>query len=190
MLYAQGLVTRGRFSEAIAHVNQARVLDPLSFVSTSYLAIALYCAGRYDESIAAARQALAADAGYSVAHVAIGRGLALKGDFSKSIAESELAIPQYGREPWILGRLGYALGRAGRTAQALADVKEIEGRPDTAVQIALVYAGLRDNQRALDALERAFHEGDVDLNFLAVDPMLAGLRSEPRFAALKSRMGL
>jgi hypothetical protein len=42
----------------------------------------------------------------------------------------------------------------------------------------------------LDALEHAWSQRTVDLNFMAVDPTLAGLRAEPRFLALKGRMGL
>ena len=188
--YAMGLVTRGRFSQAVAHVNQARVLDPLSFAATNYLAIALYCAGHYDESIAAARQTLTADPGFASAHVAIGRGMAVKGDFPRAAAEFAMAMQKYGREPWILGRMGYALARAGHTAQALGIVKEIDRLEGPAVQIAFVYAGLGDHQRSLDALDRAFQQGNVDLDFMAVEPMLAGLRAEPRFLTLKSRMGL
>jgi serine/threonine-protein kinase len=188
--YAMGLVTRGRFSKAIAHADRARTLDPLSFAASNYVAIALYCAGRYDESIAAARHTLAADPGYASAHVAIGRGLAAKGDSAQAVAEFDLALRKYGREPWILGRLGYALARGGQRAQALDVASEIDRQHGPAVQTAFVYAGLGDRQRALDALDRAFAEANIDLNFMAVDPMLASLRAEPRFLALKRRMGL
>ena len=188
--YAMGLVTRGRFSKAIAHADRARALDPLSFAASNYVAIALYCAGRYDESIAAARHTLAADPGYASAHVAIGRGLAVKGDFAHAAAEFDLALRKYGREPWILGRLGYTLARGGQRAQALDIVDEIDRLQGPAVQTAFIYAGLGDRQRALDALDRAFAQANIDLNFMGVDPMLASLRAEPRFLALKRRMGL
>jgi serine/threonine-protein kinase len=188
--YSMGLVTRGRFHEAIAHADRARVLDPLSFAATNYLAIALYCGGRYGESVAAARQTLAADPNYASAHVAIGRGLALEGQFPQTLAEFDLAIRTYGRQPWILGRMGYALARAGRTAQALDIVREIGGMEGPAVQSAFVYAGLGDKPRSLDALDLAFQQENIDLNFMAVEPMLASLRAEPRFLALKRRLGL
>lgn len=51
-------------------------------------------------------------------------------------------------------------------------------------------AALGDKLRALDALDRAYAKRIVDLNFMAVDPMLASLRPEPRFVSLKRRMGL
>jgi hypothetical protein len=86
--------------------------------------------------------------------------------------------------------MGYALARAGRKEDAANIVREIQSADDPGVQLAHVYAALGDKPRALDALERAWAQRTVDLNFMAVDPMLASLRAEPRFLALKGRMGL
>lgn len=190
MQYSMGLTTRGRFREAIVHIDRARALDPLSFVATNYLAIALYCAGRYGESVAAARHALAADPTYSAALVAMGRGLAMQGDYPQALAEFDRAIAKYGRRPWILGRMGYTLARVGRTAEARGIVEELDAMKYDGIHAAFLYAGLGDRRRALDELEIAFRQGNVDLDFMAVEPMLASLRAEPRFLALKRRMGL
>jgi Flp pilus assembly protein TadD len=114
----------------------------------------------------------------------------MKGDFAQAIAEFEAAIRSLDRGAWILGPMGYALARAGRTVEARNIVKEIEAADGVAVQLAHVYAALGDKPRALDELERAYARRIVDLNFMAVDPLLASLRAEPRFVALKGRMGL
>jgi serine/threonine-protein kinase len=173
--YATGLVTRARFDAAIVHIRAARALE---------------CAGRYEESIASARQTLRNDPKFVYARVPLGIGLAMKGDFAQAIAEFEAAIRSLDRGAWILGPMGYALARAGRTVEARNIVKEIEAADGVAVQLAHVYAALGDKPRALDELERAYARRIVDLNFMAVDPLLASLRAEPRFVALKGRMGL
>ena len=188
--YALGLVTRARFDAAIAHIRAARALDPLSFGIGNDLAVALECAGRYDEAIASARQTLRNDPKFVYAHVPLGEALVLKGNPTAAIAEFEQAIQSLGRGPWILGPMGLALARGGRKVEAESIVKEIEASGDADVQLAHVYAALGDKPRALDALERAYAERIVDLNFMAVDPLLASLRAEPRFLALKARMGL
>jgi serine/threonine-protein kinase len=188
--YAMGLVSRTRFDAAIAHIRAARVLDPLSYAIGNDLAVALACAGRYDESIASARQTLRNDPAFVYARVPLGMGLAMKGDSSAAIAELEQASRTLGRDEWILGTMGYALARAGRKAEAASIAREMEPADRAAVQLAHVYAALGDKPRALDALDRAYAQRIVDLNFMAVDPMLAGLRAEPRFLALKRRMGL
>jgi TolB-like protein/tetratricopeptide (TPR) repeat protein len=188
--YALGLVTRARFDAAIAHIRAARGLDPLSYSIGNDLALALECAGRYDESIASARQTLRNDPQFAYAHVPLGAALSMKGDNPAAIAELEQAIQSLGRGPWILGSMGFALARAGRRVEAASIAKEIESVDGPGVQLAYVYAALGDKARALDALERAYGQRLVDLNFMAVDPMLASLRGEPRFLALKSRMGL
>jgi tetratricopeptide (TPR) repeat protein len=188
--YAMGLVSRARFDAAIAHFRAARVLDPLSYAIGNDLAVALECAGRYDGSIASARQTLRSDPKYVYAHVPLGIDLAMQGHSTAAIAEFELAIQTLGRGAWILGPLGYTLARAGRKVEAAKIAGEIESADGPGVQLAHVYAGLGDKPRALDALERAYAQRIVDLNFMAVDPLLASLRSEPRFLALKRRMGL
>jgi TolB-like protein/tetratricopeptide (TPR) repeat protein len=188
--YAMGLISRARFDAAIAHIRAARDLDPLSFAIGNDLAVALVCAGRYDASIASARQTLRNDPTFVFAHVALGDALAMKGDSTAAIAEFQQAIQKLGRGPWILGPMGYALARAGRKAEAENAAREIESDDGPGVQIAHVYAALDDKPRALDALEHAYAQRIVDLNFMAVDPMLATLRAEPRFLALKARLGL
>ena len=187
--YAMGLVTRARFDAAIAHIHEARILDPLSYAIGNDLAVALECAGRYDESIASARQTLRDDPQFAYAHVVLGGTLAAKGD-PTAIAEFEQAIRTLGRGPWILGPMGYALARAGRKVEAENVAREIEADGGAAVELAHVYAALGDKPRALDALERAYAQRVVNLDFMAVDPLLASLRAEPRFSTLKSRLGL
>ena len=188
--YAMGLLTRARFDAAIAHIRAARALDPLAYAIGNDLATALACAGRYDEAIASARQTLRNDPSFAFAHVPLGDALAMKGNSTAAIAEFQQAIQTLGRGPWILGPMGYALARAGRKAEAANLAREIESQDGSGVHLAHIYAALGDKPRALDALERADAQRIVDLNFMAVDPMLASLRTEPRFLTLKGRLGL
>ena len=106
------------------------------------------------------------------------------------LTSGEQATQALGRDGWILGPMGYALARAGRKVEAANIAREIESADGSPVSFAYVYAALGDKPRALDALERAYAQRIVDLNFMAVDPMLASLRGEPRFLTLKRRMGL
>jgi hypothetical protein len=57
-------------------------------------------------------------------------------------------------------------------------------------EIALVYAGLRENDAALSWLEKALHARDKGLTYLLIDPCVEPLRTDPRFASLVKRVGL
>ena len=58
------------------------------------------------------------------------------------------------------------------------------------VQIAWVYAGLGDEDKALAWIERGINERNPQIEFLKVMPMWDNLRSDPRFAAMLKRIGL
>jgi hypothetical protein len=55
------------------------------------------------------------------------------------------------------------------------------------VVLAGVHASLGDHDRAFEALERAIAARDYWLLLVAVDPLLAPLRADPRFATIVAR---
>lgn len=61
---------------------------------------------------------------------------------------------------------------------------------DAAFFLALIYAGLKDNDAALTWLGRAVDERSGSVRYLKVDPRLAGLRQDPRYRRLMERVGL
>ena len=55
-------------------------------------------------------------------------------------------------------------------------------------QIATIYAGLGDSDRAFEWLEKAFQERSPGLKFLKTEPMLDNLRADKRFDDLVHRV--
>ena len=93
----------------------------------------------------------------------------------------------------------YHLGRSGSRVEAdklfdemlAANAKSIKGGADwpmVFMQNAAIHALRGDSKTALDELERAYTAGWRDGRMTAIDPMLASLRSEPRFTQLLSRI--
>jgi len=54
--------------------------------------------------------------------------------------------------------------------------------------LALVYTGLAETDRALEALEKAYQHRSGSARYLKIEPRLDPLRSHPRFQALLRRM--
>jgi hypothetical protein len=79
------------------------------------------------------------------------------------------------------GQLGRAYALSGKREFARLLLDDLSARPGFAASaIAEVYIGLRDNEAALEWLERAFDGKDVWLRS-PQDPIYDSLRSEPRF---------
>jgi hypothetical protein len=55
---------------------------------------------------------------------------------------------------------------------------------------ALVYIGIGDRGRAVEALERAYAERDKFLPLVKIDPRFQDVQSDHRFRALMRRLGL
>src|SRR4029453_15824956 len=119
--------------------------------------------------------------------------LALRGDCSG--ARDQLA----GRAPLRVGSgvtdedyvVAYILGRCGTPREVAREVTSLEMRPQNYAQtIAVLYAGAGDRANALRWLEESFRRREPLLFFVAVDPSLEFLRSEPRLQALLQKMGL
>ena len=92
----------------------------------------------------------------------------------------------------MLAGLGHAFAVAKRTPEARAILNQLleESKKQYVAPfyIAQVYAGLGENEKAMDWLEKAYDDRSNGLVFLKVDPELDPLRSSPRFKDLQRKM--
>jgi hypothetical protein len=89
--------------------------------------------------------------------------------------------------------LAYAEAVSGHRGEALEILNRRRIEADLRAQcysIARIYAGLRDKESVFIWLEKSLKYHDGELALVKVDPMMADLRSDPRFADLLRRMGL
>jgi tetratricopeptide (TPR) repeat protein len=90
--------------------------------------------------------------------------------------------------------LGHAYAAAGRSEEARTILDQLQNESKTryvpSYPIAAIYAALGEKQEALKYLDRAREERDSWMPYIALDPRLDNLRSEPRFRELLGRMRL
>jgi hypothetical protein len=84
---------------------------------------------------------------------------------------------------------------SGKTAEAqkvLDHLKELSAHGWVApYNVAVIYAGLGDKNQAFAVLEQAYKDRSYYMaTYLATDERLDNLRSDPRFADLRKRVGL
>jgi TolB-like protein len=184
--YGTLLTALGRNDEAIAQINQAIELDPLSDLKRGWLAAIAFFSRQYDLCIKLSEN-LSDDWA-----VQSGRCYAMKKMYPEAIAKSEKGIARIGRQTIHLGYVAQVYGLAGRkgeTQKILSELKERSRHHYVFPTIfAYAYLGLGDKDQALTFLERAYEEDDQGLFTVKVSPLLDPLRSKPRFQALLRRM--
>jgi TolB-like protein/Flp pilus assembly protein TadD len=190
--YSWHLIMMGRNSEAISELRKAESLDPLSLIISADIADALCVARRYDEAVQQSKETLEMDANFAVGHFELGQAFVQKQLYDGAIAELQRAIQLSGHSGAFESNLAHVYGVLGRNKEAVKILKELEARhnknPSVAADIALVYVGLGDRDRAMMWLNRAY-----EVRFKAsilLHPVFDPLRSDARFKDLLGRIGL
>jgi serine/threonine-protein kinase len=192
-LYARYLTIRGRFPESVQEMSKAQGLDPLAQGIATGIGLCYYYARRYDDAIAAFNKALEMNSPFALALFDRGDAQIQKGEFAAAFASFDQALAMTPNDAVGIGQRGRGYAIAGRRQDALASIAQLEKfaaeRYVSPYAFALVYAGLRDKNSALNWLERGFSERAGHMVWLNVDPAFDSIRQEPRFGALLSRMG-
>jgi hypothetical protein len=93
-----------------------------------------------------------------------------------------------------MSELGYAYASAGEPAKAKAILQVLMNRAQSSYVpsylIANIYAGQAEKEDAFRWLDKAYRERDAQFGYLALDPEMDGLRSDPRFPALVQKLKL
>jgi len=191
LLYLAGT---GRLHEAIAQLQKAQELDPLSLPVVSNIGLLLYLARRSDEALDHFRQTLAMDRSFVYTHWEMALAYEQCGRYDEAIAAFQKAIELSGSSvlPRALLARTYALaGRKGEASALLDELTELSTQTYVSpYRIAAIHLALRDKERAFKWLEHAYEGRDGWLIWLAVDPVVDDLRSDKRFADLLERVGL
>lgn len=190
--YSIFLLTAGRPKQALQEILLAQESDPLSLSINTDLGFHYYYTGRYADAAKQLKLVLEMGPGFPPAHLWLGRTYEELGQFDDASAAFRGVDERIRDWPVSIAARGHVAGVSGRQAQATEALGELERlsarRFVTSYGIALVHAGLGQNDAALASLNNAFDERSSWLVWLRLDPRWNGLRSDPRFTQLVSRM--
>jgi TolB-like protein/Tfp pilus assembly protein PilF len=191
--YAWPLAMSGRTSEALVQLKRAQQLDPLSLFIATDMNVPYYVERRYDLSTEQSRKVIEMEPSFYLAHYTLAVAAAQQHDYTTAVSEFQKAR-SLSDVPWNDAGLGYVYASSGRKAEALQIIADLKAKTKqryvSSYAVATVYAGLGDRDKAFEWLEKAYQERSPGLTWLKVEPMLDGIRSDPRYADLLHRMGL
>jgi len=178
---------------AMAELAKARELDPLC-PCLSWLELNInYHLRNYKAMMELSRLDLVSLPNNWLFHYWLGVGYEGSGKTLEAVPEYQKAVElsQGNTDP--LAALGYAYATTGKRLEARKILRDMQLRFESGYvspyMIAAVYAGLSDNDKAFEYLEKAYQERSFDLPyFLRADLRMDSLRSDPRFQDLMRRM--
>jgi eukaryotic-like serine/threonine-protein kinase len=199
--YASYLMQMGKFSRAKTEIEEARNLDPLSPIISSNTGLYSYYEHNYDDAIAKYKLTLQSYPDFWVARHYLALAYVQKGMHSNAITELRALIkaPATGPVPDQVieteteasASLGFVYGMAGKRREAQAILDQLRSlsqrRYISGLYLAIVNAGLKDNDRAIEYLNKAYESRHPGLVLIRIDPMFDGLRTDDRFKKLVTR---
>ena len=191
--YSEYLMATGKLDLAIAEIERARELDPLSLIINGHLGDVLFYARGYEESAAQFKKVLELDPNFFVAHISLARAHGQLGNYEQAVVEFDRArslLPDSLEGSWMLGQL-YATWGKQREASAILDglIEQSKVRYVSPCGIAMICAGLGDETEAFRWLQKAYEVHDGEVFNLKVEPRLDSLRADARYKDLLSRIG-
>lgn len=189
--YAESLAAEGNYSDAVEEAQRALQDDPLSLIVGSNAGWTFALAGQYEHSVETLKKAIEIDPNFPRTHFRLGEVYEQRGEYGMAIPEFEEAVRLSGGDPYYEGSLGHAYGVSGNALKAKDVLQNLQARPGQYVPpyaIGLIYAGLGEKDQAFYWLRKAVEERSTSMVFLRMDPELAILRADARFALLSGSL--
>ncbi len=189
-MYSQVLMSASRFDEAIAESKKALALDPINNKICVTLAVIYYLAGRYDDAVRQSKLVLEMNPHYSLAHTVIGVSYIEKRMYPQAREALRKSLEENPQDADTMAHLSIVEHYLGNDTESLRWSNRIESIvPKAWYHLSHVYALRGEKDRAFDALAKCCRERNSDITVLNVDPAFASLRSDPRYADFKKKLG-
>ncbi len=193
--YSVVLRTEGKLEQSLTATKRAQELDPLSLVIAWNVAETLFLMKRNDEGLEQIRKMLELDPNFSGTHRLLGLQYARMGRYPEAIQELQTVRHIVGPDDsYGLEVLGYVYAKSGQKEEAVKILNRLialsKQGSSLSTEIAMVYTGLGEKEKALAWLERACDGRSTTVTTINVDPEWDTLRGDPRFTGLLKKMGL
>ncbi|MEY2412855.1 MAG: eukaryotic-like serine/threonine-protein kinase, partial [Acidobacteriaceae bacterium] len=196
-LYAYDIgMIGGREQEALAEIDRAHQLDPLSPIISVQVGFIHIMARQYDEAIAVCKKVANENPAFALAHNCLAYGYWGKRMYPQVIEEWKAVGQLSGdrNQSDFASALEQGFGSAGWKGALTKGVEARQAQRRTgyssAYAIARLYADLGNKDQAFRWLNTAYQERDALLEGLKTDSLLDPIRSDPRFAELVRKVGL
>jgi len=178
----------GRLDEAVTLQRRVVAGDPLNQAAHANLGFFLAAVGQLEEATAVFRHVLELDPQYPGAYSALGLIFLLQDRPEMALAEIEQEPDRTQRDLGTVLVLS-ALGQAAEADQALAIA--IEEHKESATYLNVIaYAWVGNADKAFRWMDIAYEQRDSFLAEILSNPLLARLKSDPRWPAFLDKMGL
>ncbi len=188
------LSPQGRLAEALAQIERAQGLDPLSLFINASVGMVLNYAGRNADAIQQLHKVIDLEPGFYLSHWCIGYAYEQIGSYEDAVASFQKARVLSGANSSTTRSLAHLYAVMGKREEAEALLEELietsRHRYISPYDVAGIYAGLDDKESALKYLQAACEDHSGSLIWLNVDKTFETLRSEPLFKELLRRLNL
>jgi len=195
--YASDLAQMGgREQEAIAEIDRAHQLDPLSPIINTFKGMVRVAAQQYDQAIEVCGKLANEDPTFARAHWCLAYAYWGKRMYPQAIEEwtayGQIAHDRNLSEFASALEQGFRSNGWKRALNKAIEVRKAQRKAGYAssYEIASLYADLGDHDQAFAWLNTAYKDRDSRMLRLKTDFLLNSLRSDPRFTALVRKMGL
>jgi TolB-like protein/DNA-binding winged helix-turn-helix (wHTH) protein/Flp pilus assembly protein TadD len=186
--YGVALGQFGRLPEAIAAMKRSIEIDPLAADAWVNLGFYLTAVNDYPAARQALERSLAITPINDITHLALGTLDLLEGRLQDALAEFQKDSDEVYR---LAGeaKVEHSRGQE-KESQRVLDALIAKHGENSPFAIAGVYAWRGDRDKAFEWLDRAYTRRDSDIGAIKRDPLLAGLRGDPRYRALLKILNL
>jgi TolB-like protein/Flp pilus assembly protein TadD len=184
----------GRGDEALAEGQKAIALEPFSHSINNGLSWIYWFLGDFDNCILQGEQLIELDPDYFGGHLMIGLSRISMGNYIEAFPELKLAAEQ-NRGSFTLFHLGLLFGLLDERQEARKVLEQLlqmrTNEPVANFHLAMIYAGVGENDQAIKYLEKGAEEREGMMVILRqYCRLIPGLRSDHRLNILYSKIGI
>jgi serine/threonine-protein kinase len=194
--YAVNLLLQGRHLEVLRQAERGVDGDPLSGFAHAALGWMHMVQRHYEAALPPLRRCLELDPAFAVARWLMGRTLWMIGDRTGALSELQRADDLSEGIPTMVASLAWALALSTNTGRAREILRQLTERTSPVrtrqCVLAIVHAGLGENDLAFAMLEHALETRELGVLWLAATPQglieLIPLEKDPRWPTFRAKV--